>query len=106
EDETALHDSCSRLATMLESAVARGVRLSRNTNSQEPEVVLSIANRLFGQEGYAFREPFLELTRTAYRAELQPENFIKEAEDARVRINEWVADQTRSKIRDLLPPNS
>ena len=64
---------------------------------------LATANRLFGQRGYAFRESYLSLAQTGYGAGLESLDFRSDAERARVTINTWVNDQTRQKIRDLIP---
>jgi serpin B len=64
---------------------------------------LSIANRLWGQRGTAFLEPFLTVTRKDYGAELGLADFAKDAEAARAEINAWVRKQTADKINDLIP---
>jgi serpin B len=67
---------------------------------------LSIANRLFGQEGFAFQPSFIDVTRRYYEAPLEPLDFIRDPDGSRERINSWVEDQTNDKIRDLLPADS
>jgi serpin B len=67
---------------------------------------LSVANRLWGQEGTPFLGPFLATTREAYGAELERLDFRGRGEDSRRRINEWTQEQTRGMIPDLLPPGS
>ena len=67
---------------------------------------LSIANRLFGQRGLEFRQPFLDVVAEHYGAPLEPTNFVGDPEGSRARINRWVEDQTNDKIRDLLPDGS
>ena len=65
---------------------------------------LVVANRLWGQAGYRFLEPFLELNRTSYGAGLEQVDFARATEAARKQINTWVEDQTRDKIKELLKP--
>jgi serpin B len=67
---------------------------------------LSVANRLFGQAGYPFKQSFLDVTSQDYRAPLEPTDFVHDAEGSRLHINDWVADQTHDKIKDLLPQGS
>ena len=67
---------------------------------------LRVANRLFGQQDFAFRPTFLDFTRDRYGAPLQPLDFKTASESARDTINAWVADQTKNKITDLLPSGS
>jgi serpin B len=64
---------------------------------------LSIANRLFGQQGYTFLDPFLATLRNDYKAELGLVDFVQQSEAARTEINDWVAKETNDKIKDLIP---
>jgi serpin B len=64
---------------------------------------LSAANRLWGQEGYGFLEPFLRITREDYGAELARLDFARAPNDARLTINAWVEDETNARIVDLIP---
>jgi serpin B len=65
---------------------------------------LSMANRLWGQQGFHFLPGFLSTTRDLYGAELAQVDFAGKTEQARRRINAWVEEQTQGKIRDLIPP--
>ena len=67
---------------------------------------LSVANRLFGEKTVEFRPSFLDATGSFYGAPLEALDFIPAPDDARKHINEWVAEQTRDKIVDLLPEGS
>ncbi len=61
------------------------------------------ANRLFAQQGYAFRDAFLTLMREGYDAPLEPLDFQRSPASARDTINAWVAGQTRERIQNLIP---
>ncbi len=106
--EAVLHQSFAAIRTRLEAMVrASEVRVKRNAErggAGDP-VILTIANRLFGEVTYQFREPFLELTSNTYGAPFQPLDFIKGSAQARLEINAWVEEQTRQRIRDLIPPD-
>ncbi|MCH5376670.1 MAG: serpin family protein, partial [Planctomycetes bacterium] len=65
-------------------------------------IELNLANRLWGHQQYEFLPPFLQVTREMYGAELARLNFIQ-TEEARQTINGWVENQTKDKIKDLLP---
>ena len=69
---------------------------------EKPGYQLSVANALWGQEGYKFLDPFLHITQTHYDGGLRPVNFGA-SEAARKRINTWVEEQTHGKIQDLIP---
>src|SRR5262249_29233029 len=64
---------------------------------------LSVANRLWGQRGTTFLEPFVTTTRTYYGAELGLVDFAKDAESARAEINGWVRKETADEITALIP---
>lgn len=64
----------------------------------------NVANRLFGQQGYAFRDSFLTTMRDGFAAPFQVLDFRANPEASRVAINTWVDDQTRQKIKNLIPP--
>lgn len=72
----------------------------------DPDVALARANRLFGQSGYPFREEFLKLVAGNFSAPLEQVNFEKAHEEARLKINAWVEEQTADRIPDLLPGGS
>lgn len=67
---------------------------------------LRVANRLFGEKSYRFEQPFLDLTKRDFGAELQPVDILGSPEAARGVINQWVLTRTEQKIPDLLPPNA
>ena len=63
---------------------------------------LHTAHRLFVEKTYQFLQPFLEATKTHYKAELVPVDYMNNHEAARLEINKWVEDQTAQKIKDLI----
>jgi serpin B len=67
---------------------------------------LSLANRLWGQQGFGFLAPYLDITRRHYGAELQRLDFQADPSAARATINAWVEQRTRGRITDLMPPSS
>ncbi len=66
----------------------------------------STANRLWGQEDYSFLDSFLGVTRDHYEAEMGRLDFARDPEGSRLTINEWVSEQTREKIDELLQQGS
>ena len=65
---------------------------------------LNIANAIWGQEGYHFLPDFLDVLAEYYGAGMIPTDFAGAPDESRVRINDWVAQETEGKIKDLLPP--
>jgi len=69
----------------------------------EGQFQLNIANSIWGQKGYAFQPAFLDLLGENYGAGLRLTDFQAAPEPARQAINQWVSDQTKDKINDLIP---
>ena len=69
-----------------------------------PAFQLATGNALWGQEGYDFREEFLDLLEAYYGAGMQLVDFTGDADAAREEINAWVEEQTNDRIEDLLEP--
>jgi serpin B len=78
-------------------------RQSRQYGVTNDPVSLAVANRLFGQTGYDFRERFLALTKDTYEAPFEPLDFVKNPDTAAQHINGWVEAQTMQRIRNLIP---
>ncbi|XP_026138973.1 leukocyte elastase inhibitor-like isoform X3 [Carassius auratus] len=68
--------------------------------------VLSLANRLYGEQSYQFVEKFLNDAKRYYEAGLEEVDFKKKSDATRVDINKWVEKNTQGKIKDLLPQGS
>ena len=77
---------------------------SRGASSDEFE--LHVVNRIWGQVDYPFLESFLDVLAENYGAGLNLLDFVNATEQSRVAINDWVADQTRDRIKDLIAPGA
>lgn len=78
--------------------------LASSTDKDGPTLV--IANRLYGDLATQFDPAYLDLTAKDYGAPLEALDFRAKAEAARMHINDWIAQITHDKIKDLLPPGS
>ena len=67
---------------------------------------LKVVNAIWGQQGFKFSQPYLDLLAQNYGAGLRLQDFIKNPDQSRQTINQWVSDQTEARIKDLLPPGS
>ncbi len=103
DDDTALNASFGALRDALDTLVKNTAELSARSGGKVDPIDITIANRLFGQQGYGFRAPFLDLLKNAYDAPLQQMDFRHQADRERVDINAWVAERTHQKIKDLIP---
>ncbi len=64
----------------------------------------NIANSLWPQEGYPFKEEYLSTIQNAYQSEINYQNYAQDPEAARLTINDWVVEKTQEKIVELIPP--
>ena len=79
------------------------VKESKRFGGPSEPIALTIANRLFAQKGYAFRDSFLTLVKQFFGAAFEPLDFVHDSSGATGHINQWVAAQTGDRIRDLIP---
>ena len=70
---------------------------------ESERVRLNIANSIWGQAGYQFAPDFLDLLASSYGAGMRTVNFVEAPEGSRKAINDWVAESTEDRIRDLIP---
>lgn len=76
-----------------------------SASARKSDFQLAIANALWGQQGFPFKQEFLDLTKRSYGAGLRLVDF-RQPDAARGTINRWVEEQTRDKIKDLLQPGN
>ena len=106
KDGEAVDASFSSLQRSLEEMTRKTAEIateSKERGGPSEPITLAIANRLFAQSGYDFRSSFLALTKKFYGAPFETLDFIRNADQARQHINKWVVEQTRDRIRDLIP---
>jgi serpin B len=84
-------------------ADARALGRSLQSTGKAPGPEVAIANRLFGDKQTPFVKRFVDITRDDYGAPIEAVDFRTQSEAARLRINAWVEQQTRTRIKDLLP---
>ena len=65
---------------------------------------LNIINAVWGQQGHEFQEAFLDVLAESYGAGVKAADFIATPEETRIAINDWVAESTEDRIKDLIPP--
>jgi serpin B len=64
-----------------------------------------MADALWGEQTETFLPSFLDVLAQYYGAGMRAIDFINNAEQARLAINEWAFEQTNGKIKDLIQPN-
>jgi serpin B len=82
-------------------------RSEQTTNGDAEEgFQLSIANSLWGQDGWTFLQEYLDLLAINYGAGMRLVDFTGAPDNARKQINNWVSDQTKGRIKDIIPPGT
>jgi serpin B len=81
-------------------------QLNSGEGGDEGDLQLHIANALWAQEGYPFRQDYTDLVQSSYDAGLQTLNFEADPEASRQTINDWVSAATEDRINDLLGPDT
>jgi len=98
--------SFDALTRSLAAAVTKSEEITHDSQKlggpSEP-ITFQVVNRLFVQQGYTIRTSFLELIRDRYGGSLETFDFSEGVAPAADFINRWVSDQTRGRIRDLVP---
>lgn len=89
-DQETLHAAFSTLSKHLQDLEKGG------------DIALKIANALWIQESLELLEEFLKLNKQYYESRLFRVNFETALAEARIKINEWVAEKTYEKIQELL----
>lgn len=86
-----------------ELAHAGFAELMQQFNAGSSEYQLAVANALWGQKGFAFRQDFLDRIAKYHGGGLRDVDF-KQPEPAAATINRWVSDVTKDRIKDLVSP--
>jgi serpin B len=91
-DQKQFHPAFARLEAQLKAIQEKG------------DIELNIANALWTQEDYVFLSEFLRVIERNYGAVLNSVDFKRAYEEARKKINAWVEQKTKDKIKDLIKP--
>lgn len=80
--------------------------LNKALSESNSECTLAVANAVWPQNSMTIKPLFLETIRSIYLGQSTPLDLRGDSEGARRTINEWVGEQTRNRIVDLLQPGS
>lgn len=99
--EEQVHPAFNALMLMIED--------SQNAIEEDTEdgyFQLNIANSIWGQTGFDFKESFLDTLAVNYGSGLYNVDFIDDPDGSGEAINQWIEDETEEKIQDLIPPGT
>lgn len=99
----ALHFSLDR--QRLHPAFA-DLQATLNKIQKSGRVQLNIANSLWPHTKHPFLADYLDLTRRCYGVGITPLDYEHAADAAAASINRWVENQTRGKIKNIIPPGT
>jgi serpin B len=89
---------------------ALDLELARRGEDVDPEegteFTLRLANALWGQHDYDFRQEYLDLLAQNYGTGLRLVDYTSDPDAVRLEINRWVEEQTEDRIKDLLAEDS
>src|SRR5436305_1350561 len=78
-------------------------KLLKSVNPEgERPFQLVTANALWGQQGYHFNPDYKQSVADFYDGAFKEVNFVALPDKALKAINEWVSDETRGKIKELI----
>jgi len=103
ETATQMHGALRLTLDAGASHRAFGTLLRQWQPQQSQSHKLNVANRLFSSNKLALREAYKTITKDYYAAPVEALDFAGAAETSRQHINDWVGDQTRNKIQNLIP---
>ncbi len=82
---------------------ALDLALTNKVNGEDDDFDLNITNSIWGQQGYPFLQTFLDTLSLNYGAGMRMADFENNPEPSRQEINQWVSDQTKERIPELIP---
>jgi serine protease inhibitor len=87
---------------------SRGIANELNSLlTQVDQFQLQIANALWGEKTYPFRQAYLDTINQFYQTGgVFPVDLSGDPEGTRKQINAWVEKQTKDRIRELIPPGA
>lgn len=99
-DPAKRHVECASWARSLNTA--RSFLFKRPSGGLE----ISTANALWCAHGVSFKNDFIKIATKDYDAEVKSLDFARKPGEAVDKINDWVDDKTRSKIKKILTPDA
>ena len=100
ETEQAMIDTLQLQSIGADSINPSYAQLQRTLQTSDPKVALTIANSLWGNEGFSFKSDFLQRNTQFFNAEISILNFLDP--NSLTTINQWVNDNTNGKIPKIL----
>ncbi|GLJ17551.1 hypothetical protein SUGI_0305290 [Cryptomeria japonica] len=68
--------------------------------------LLSFVNGIWMDQSMTLKPNYSDVVKNRYNAEISSLDFINKANEARMEVNKWAANESKGKIEEFLPPNS
>ncbi|RYE74276.1 MAG: serpin family protein, partial [Myxococcales bacterium] len=99
-----LHPALNWLALELNKRPQQAIDYAKNNMAANvPDVALRTVNAVWGEKTLDWQDGYLDVLAESYGAGINLGNFKQTPEAERLVINQWVADQTEQRIKDLIP---
>lgn len=95
--------SCLRLPSSLHDFASQVRALVLSDASPKGGPLLSLANGAWVEQTLPLNPAFKETVQNRYGAAARAADFLNQAENTRVEINAWVKDETKGKIKEIIP---
>ncbi len=100
ETELAMTDTLQLHDLTTDAINSSFYQLQNTLQTSDPDVTLTIANSLWGREGFQFKTDFLQRNELYFDAETSILDFMNPS--TLQTINQWVSDNTSEKIPKIL----
>ena len=77
--------------------------LSCKINGQH-KIILNTANKIYPKLGFHLNQTYVNTIESSFSSQIQQLDYSKPNESAQI-INDWVSEQTKEKIKNLIHPN-
>ncbi|XP_010584994.2 serpin B7 isoform X2 [Loxodonta africana] len=81
-------------------------RVLSDINAPHKDYQLHIANGVFAEKVFDIHKNYTECAEKLYNAKVERVDFTNDVEDTMYKINKWIENQTRGKIKNILPEGS
>jgi len=96
------HPAFNALDLDLRSRSQPASQAKKAEETPEPDFELNIANAVWAQQGYPYLPEYLDLLAQNYGAGLRLVDFTQAPESAVGKINRWVSEETKGRIKEIV----
>lgn len=72
-------------------------------DKESKEITIKISNGLWMEKSYRFKDEYPKTIKENYKSFTEKVDFVNQTEETRLKINRYIEDFTKDKIKDFLP---